>query len=52
MGAADSADPAAIAETVRSWAAAGADTVVLHPASGDEDPIAHVRFAAQVRSLL
>jgi alkanesulfonate monooxygenase SsuD/methylene tetrahydromethanopterin reductase-like flavin-dependent oxidoreductase (luciferase family) len=52
MAAADSADPAAIAETVRAWAAAGAGTVVLHPTSGDQDPIAHIRFAAQVRSLL
>ena len=29
------------------------DTVVLHPTSGDQDPIAHIRFAArQVRPLL
>ena len=34
------------------WTAAGADTVVLHPASADQDPIAHIRFAAQVRQLL
>jgi hypothetical protein len=53
MGAADSADPAATAETIRSWTAAGADTVVLHPTSGDQDPLAHIRFAArQVRPLL
>jgi alkanesulfonate monooxygenase SsuD/methylene tetrahydromethanopterin reductase-like flavin-dependent oxidoreductase (luciferase family) len=52
LAAPNSADPAAIAETVRSLAAAGADTVVLHPTSGDEDPIAHLHVAAQVRSLL
>jgi len=50
--AADLAEPAAIAEAVRACAAAGADTVVLHPTSGDQDPIAHIRFAAQVRQLL
>lgn len=47
------ADPAAIAGTVRCWAEAGADTIVLHPTSADQDPIAHIRFAAQqVRPLL
>lgn len=50
--AADPGAPDATAETVRSWAAAGAGTVVLHPSSADQDPIAHIRFAAQVRSLL
>ena len=50
--AADPGNAGAVAEAVRSWAAAGADTVVLHPASGDQDPIAHIRFAAQVRTLL
>jgi alkanesulfonate monooxygenase SsuD/methylene tetrahydromethanopterin reductase-like flavin-dependent oxidoreductase (luciferase family) len=49
----DGADPAAIADTIRSWTAAGADTVVLHPTPGGQDPIAHIRFAArQVRPLL
>jgi alkanesulfonate monooxygenase SsuD/methylene tetrahydromethanopterin reductase-like flavin-dependent oxidoreductase (luciferase family) len=52
LAAADSADPAAIAETIRAWAAAGADTIVVHPAAADQDPIAHIRFAAQVRQLL
>ena len=31
LAAADSADPAAIAETIRAWAAAGADTIVRAP---------------------
>jgi hypothetical protein len=52
MATADSADPAAIAETIRAWATAGADTIVVHPTSADQDPIAHIRFAAQVRQLL
>ena len=42
----------AVAEAVRSVAAAGAGTVVLHPASAGQDPLAHIRFAAQVRQLL
>jgi alkanesulfonate monooxygenase SsuD/methylene tetrahydromethanopterin reductase-like flavin-dependent oxidoreductase (luciferase family) len=42
MAAADSADPATIAETILSWAAAGADTVVLHPTSAGQDPLAHI----------
>jgi len=50
--AADAADPAAIAEAVRAYAAAGADTIVVHPTPGDQDPMAHIRFAAQVRQLL
>ncbi len=47
-----------VAAAVRSWAAAGADTVVLHPdpAGQDpasQDPAAFVRFAAeQVQPLL
>lgn len=55
--AADRGDPAATAEAVRSWASAGADTVVLHPAREDHerghDPVAYIRFAAeQVRPLV
>ena len=46
-------DAAAIADAVRSWAQAGADTVVLHPPGGDPDPAAFVRFIAdEVRPLV
>jgi alkanesulfonate monooxygenase SsuD/methylene tetrahydromethanopterin reductase-like flavin-dependent oxidoreductase (luciferase family) len=46
-------DAAAVAEAVRSWITAGADTVVLHPTPDDPDPAGFVRFAAdQVRPLL
>ena len=46
-------DAPAVAEAVRSWATAGADTVVLMPAPEDPDPAGFVRFAAeQVRPLL
>jgi DNA-binding beta-propeller fold protein YncE len=50
--AADPGNAGAVAEAVRSWAASGADTVVLHPTSADQDPLSHIRFAAQVRPLL
>jgi alkanesulfonate monooxygenase SsuD/methylene tetrahydromethanopterin reductase-like flavin-dependent oxidoreductase (luciferase family) len=46
-------DAQAVAEAVRSWAAAGADKVVLHPAPDDHDPLAFIRFTAeQVQPLL
>jgi alkanesulfonate monooxygenase SsuD/methylene tetrahydromethanopterin reductase-like flavin-dependent oxidoreductase (luciferase family) len=46
-------DAAAVAAAVRSWAQAGADTVVLHPAEDEPDPAAFVRFIAdQVRPLV
>lgn len=45
-------DAAAIAATVRRWADAGADAVVLQP-TADEDPVAFARFAGeQVRPLI
>jgi alkanesulfonate monooxygenase SsuD/methylene tetrahydromethanopterin reductase-like flavin-dependent oxidoreductase (luciferase family) len=50
-GAAGSAavgDAAAVAETVRRYAAAGADTVVLQPTVDDPEPEGFVRFAAEV----
>jgi alkanesulfonate monooxygenase SsuD/methylene tetrahydromethanopterin reductase-like flavin-dependent oxidoreductase (luciferase family) len=40
-------DAAAIAAAVRSWAQAGAGTVVLHPPADDPDPAAFVRFTAE-----
>lgn len=39
-------DAAAVAEVVRRYAAAGADTVVLQPTNDEPDPEAFVRFAA------
>ena len=46
-------DAAAIAAAVRSWARAGADSVVLHPPGDEPDPAAFVRFVAeQVRPLV
>jgi alkanesulfonate monooxygenase SsuD/methylene tetrahydromethanopterin reductase-like flavin-dependent oxidoreductase (luciferase family) len=46
-------DAHAVADAVRSWAAAGADKVVLHPAPDDQDPLAFIRFTAeQVQPLL
>jgi alkanesulfonate monooxygenase SsuD/methylene tetrahydromethanopterin reductase-like flavin-dependent oxidoreductase (luciferase family) len=46
-------DADAIAAAVRSWAHAGADTVVLHPPGDEPDPAAFVRFIAeQVRPLV
>jgi alkanesulfonate monooxygenase SsuD/methylene tetrahydromethanopterin reductase-like flavin-dependent oxidoreductase (luciferase family) len=46
-------DAHAVAEAVRSWAAAGVDKVVLHPGPDNPDPVAFVRFAAeQVQPLL
>ena len=46
-------DAAALAAAVRSWAHAGADTVVLHPPADEPDPAAIVRFIAdQVRPLV
>jgi len=52
LAAGPGADPAAIAETARAWSVAGADTIVLHPTSADQDPITHLRFAAEVSLLL
>jgi alkanesulfonate monooxygenase SsuD/methylene tetrahydromethanopterin reductase-like flavin-dependent oxidoreductase (luciferase family) len=40
------ADPEAAAAAVRDHAAAGADAVILEPAS-DDDPVRYVRFAAE-----
>jgi alkanesulfonate monooxygenase SsuD/methylene tetrahydromethanopterin reductase-like flavin-dependent oxidoreductase (luciferase family) len=46
-------DPAEVADAVRRWADAGADTVVLQPTGDEPDPEAFVRFAAhQVRPLV
>jgi hypothetical protein len=46
-------DAHAVAESVRSWTAAGVDKVVLHPAPDDQDPLAFIRFTAeQVQPLL
>jgi alkanesulfonate monooxygenase SsuD/methylene tetrahydromethanopterin reductase-like flavin-dependent oxidoreductase (luciferase family) len=39
-------DAAAVAEAVRRYVAAGADTVVLQPTADDPDPEQFVRFAA------
>jgi alkanesulfonate monooxygenase SsuD/methylene tetrahydromethanopterin reductase-like flavin-dependent oxidoreductase (luciferase family) len=40
-------DPAAIAERVAAWTAAGAHRVVLEPAADEPDPVGFVRFVAQ-----
>lgn len=46
-------DAATVAEGVRRWAAAGADTVVLQPTVDDPDPVAFVRYVAEeVRPLV
>jgi alkanesulfonate monooxygenase SsuD/methylene tetrahydromethanopterin reductase-like flavin-dependent oxidoreductase (luciferase family) len=46
-------DAAAIAAAIRTWAQAGADSVVLHPPGDDPDPAAFVRFVAnQIRPLV
>jgi alkanesulfonate monooxygenase SsuD/methylene tetrahydromethanopterin reductase-like flavin-dependent oxidoreductase (luciferase family) len=46
-------DASKIAEAVRRWADAGADTVVLQPAADEPDPEGFVRFAAEeVRPLI
>lgn len=46
-------DAAAVAEAVRRWADAGADTVVLQPTADDPDPEGFVRFIAnEVRPLV
>jgi alkanesulfonate monooxygenase SsuD/methylene tetrahydromethanopterin reductase-like flavin-dependent oxidoreductase (luciferase family) len=39
-------DAGAVAEVVRRYVAAGADTVVLQPTASDPDPEGFVRFAA------
>jgi alkanesulfonate monooxygenase SsuD/methylene tetrahydromethanopterin reductase-like flavin-dependent oxidoreductase (luciferase family) len=39
-------DAPAVAEAVRRWADAGADTVVLQPTADEPDPAGFVRFAA------
>jgi alkanesulfonate monooxygenase SsuD/methylene tetrahydromethanopterin reductase-like flavin-dependent oxidoreductase (luciferase family) len=43
---------AEVAEDVRRYAAAGADTVVLQPSTGDPEPEGFVRFAAEVAPLV
>jgi len=46
-------DAPAIAEAVRFWADAGADTVALYPSSDTLDPAAFIRFTAEkVRPLI
>jgi alkanesulfonate monooxygenase SsuD/methylene tetrahydromethanopterin reductase-like flavin-dependent oxidoreductase (luciferase family) len=46
-------DAQAVADAVRRWADAGADTVVLQPTADDPDPEGFVRFvAAEVRPLV
>ena len=46
-------DAPAIADAVRFWARAGADTVALYPPSDTPDPAAFIRFTAQeVRPLV
>jgi alkanesulfonate monooxygenase SsuD/methylene tetrahydromethanopterin reductase-like flavin-dependent oxidoreductase (luciferase family) len=46
-------DAPAVADAVRRWAAAGADTVVLQPTGDDPDPEGFVRFVAEeVRPLV
>jgi alkanesulfonate monooxygenase SsuD/methylene tetrahydromethanopterin reductase-like flavin-dependent oxidoreductase (luciferase family) len=45
-------DAAAVAETVRRYVAAGADTVVLQPTLDEPDPERFVRFAAEVATLV
>jgi alkanesulfonate monooxygenase SsuD/methylene tetrahydromethanopterin reductase-like flavin-dependent oxidoreductase (luciferase family) len=46
-------DARAVADAVRRWADAGADTVVLQPTDDDPDPQGFVRFvAAEVRPLV
>jgi alkanesulfonate monooxygenase SsuD/methylene tetrahydromethanopterin reductase-like flavin-dependent oxidoreductase (luciferase family) len=46
-------DAATVADAVRRWADAGADTVVLQPTADDPDPEGFVRFAArEVRPLV
>lgn len=44
--------PADVARTIRSYADAGATTVVLQPTGTDPDPVATVRLAAEARTLL
>jgi 5,10-methylenetetrahydromethanopterin reductase len=44
--------PADVARSIRSFADAGATTVVLQPAGSDPDPAAAVRLAGEARTLL
>ena len=46
-------DAATVADAVRRWAEAGADTVVLQPTADEPDPEGFVRFvAAEVQPLV
>ncbi len=45
-------DAATVAETVRRYADAGAETVVLQPTLDEPDPEGYVRFAAEVAALV
>ncbi|MFE7799463.1 LLM class flavin-dependent oxidoreductase [Nocardia sp. NPDC057440] len=52
-GAGIAGDPDSIADTVRRYTAAGADTVVLEPTDDDPNPVEFVRFVGEkVRPLL
>jgi 5,10-methylenetetrahydromethanopterin reductase len=44
--------PAQVADVIRSFAAAGATSVVFQPTAHDPDPVSVIHLAAQARSLL
>jgi alkanesulfonate monooxygenase SsuD/methylene tetrahydromethanopterin reductase-like flavin-dependent oxidoreductase (luciferase family) len=44
--------PAEVADGVRAWGDAGADSVVLQPFEEDEDAAAYMRFAGSVRAAM